>query len=538
MPDMVSSDLPASCENRVLPPAPAPVSAPASAPAPVPAQSEGQSHAHPRGHHPKLLARTLTGLRTTGILTAVKTVIDLGGQLALARLLAPGAFGFFAFAQSLSGLVSCFTDLAGQRYLIQKKEALERHTIDAVFTFELLLGVIVGGLWAALAGPLLGALGHPEQVPFAQALAVWIVLERLMLPRALLDREMAFGRSNLALVAGTAASAASMILAAAAGAGAWTFIIGLIVRSGVSAAAMWLWAPIRPRLRLDWAQVRPLALFGLPILVTTALTFYYTNIDYIIVQAALGYSAVGLYYAAYRYPHYVHQFQYLVSTVVFPAFSKAKDRAQLARGFSMVTKYACAVGLAPALVVWVLGESAVRTLLSEKWVPATFCFQVFTFLAVLRLTTVYWYDVYVSQGLTRPIPWISGGNAVLTTLGAAVGVWWAGIEGAAVLVTAASTLTVFFCGGVLLKRLLAVRYVAILRVPLAAAAVAGWIGFALARAPWIGTPQSTFLIGAYDFVLRSLFVCGIYAATFYILDRRELASILHRWRAGGANQPQ
>ena len=62
---------------------------------------------------------------------------------------------------------------------------------------------------------------------------------------------------------------------------------------------------------------------------TTAIIFYYTNVDYLIIEATLGYSVAGLYYGAYRYPHYIHQLQYLVSTVVFPAFTKVADRRQL-----------------------------------------------------------------------------------------------------------------------------------------------------------------------------------------------------------------
>jgi len=485
--------------------------------------------------HSTLLRRTLSGLRVTGFLTALKTLLDLGGQLALARLLAPSAFGVFGFAQSLSGLVSCFTDLAGQKYLIQKKGGLDRETLDSVFTLELLLGGLVAGLWAAVSGPALEALGRPEQAPFARWLAIWIVLERLMLPRALLDRAMAFGRSNLALTIGTIASVAVMIAAALAGAGPWTFIAGLITRTAVSAAAMWLWAPLRPRLRRRAAAARARAAVGAPILLTSALTFYYTNVDYLIVQAALGYTALGLYYAAYRYPHYIHQFQYLVSTVVYPAFSKAKDLGQLARGFSMVTKYTAALGAAPALVVWILGESAVRALLSDTWTPATFCFQVFTLLAVLRMTCVHWYDAYVSQGRTRVIPWISAGNALLTTAGAAAGVAWAGIEGAAVLVTLATALTLAFCCGVLVKRLLAVRYLEILRAPLLAAAVAGWAGFFLAREPWLpgadGAGAAAARVWA-DFLLRAGAVLGLYGAVFLALDWREILSILRRQHRG------
>lgn len=480
---------------------------------------------------PRLLGTALRGLQITGILTGLKTILDLGGQLTLARILAPSAFGVFGFAQSLSGLVSCFTDVAGQRYLIQKRGALDRRSIDSVFTFELMLGILVGGLWIAGSGPLLTALGRPEQVPFARCLALWIVLERLMLPRALLDRKMAFGRSNLALVLGTVAAVIAMVIAALAGAGAYTFIIGLIVRTSVSAVGMWAWAPVRPRLSLSVGQIRPLLLFGLPILATGAITFYYTNVDYVVIQAALGYSALGLYYAAYRYPHYIHQLQYLVSTVVYPAFTKAADRRQLARGFSLVTKYCAAVGFPAIVVIWVMGDGAVRALLSEKWVPATFCFQMFTLLAVMRMVTVHWYDVYVSQGRTRVVPFASSINAVLTTAAAVIGVRWAGIEGAAVLVTAASTVTILFCCTVLLKRMLPVRYVGILKVPFAAAAAAGWIGYAAARHPWIGGAGSGEVTILADFVLRAGFLFAVYGAVFLAADWRELKQLVARARA-------
>lgn len=473
---------------------------------------------------------TVRGLKITGGLTFFKTLLDLGGQLLLARLLAPAAFGVFGFAQSLSGLVSCFTDLAGQRYLIQKRGELSRTTIDSVFTLELLLGILVGGLWAMLAGPIFTALDRPEQIPFARWLAVWIVLERMMLPRALLDRAMAFGRSNLALVLGTVCSVVAMIAAALLDAGPYTFIVGLLVRTSVSAAGMWAWAPIRPQLRLDPAQAAPLAAFGTPILLTGALTFFYTNVDYLIVQAALGYSALGLYYAAYRYPHYVHQLQYLISTVVYPAFTKATDRRQLARGFSLVTKYAGAIGVLPVVIIWLLGETAVRVLLSEKWVPATFCFQMFTLLAVMRLTTVYWYDAYVSQGRTRPMPYLASANAVLTTLGAWFGVRWAGIEGAAVLVTASSTLIIFFSCQFLLKRLLDVRYIEILRVPLLAGAAAGWTGFLTARSPWLDVAAGGWPAALADFCLRAGFLSLVYGGVFILLDREELKSLYRRSR--------
>ena len=482
----------------------------------------------PDAQQQTLLRSALRGLKTTGLLTALKTLLDVGGQLALARLLAPSAFGVFGLAQSLSGLVSCLTDWAGKRYLIQKRGELQPALINSIFTFELILGIFISGLWVFVSEPLLTALNKPEQIPFARWLALWILIERFMFPRALLDRNLKFGRSNLALVLGTLAAVITMISAAFAGAGPYTFIIGLITRTSVSAIGLWIWAPARPRLHLEWDHIRPFLPFGFPIMLMVLLTFYYTNIDYIIVQGLLGYTALGFYYASYRYPHYIHQLRYLISTVVFPTFTKAKGPQQLARGFALVTRYSAVIGFAPLLVVWILGEDAVRVLLEDKWIPATFCFQMFTLLAVARLVASYWYEVYVSQGVTRPLPFISAGNALLTTLAALIGAKWAGIEGAALLVTLASMVVIFFCCGVFLKRLIQTRYLDILKIPCAAAACSAWLGYMFAREPWINPNATFFGSVVLDFLLRSGFLIGIYGFIFVALDWKNLRSLFNR----------
>ncbi len=98
------------------------------------------------------------------------------------------------------------------------------------------------------------------------------------------------------------------------------------------------------------------------------------------------------------------------------------------------------------------------------------------------------------------------------------------------MVTAASVITVVFCCGVLLKRMLPVRYVAILRTPLLAGAIAGWVGFAAARHAWLPGAAGSTAAMLLDFVLRAGFVCAIYAGAFVALDWKELASLARRAR--------
>lgn len=426
-----------------------------------------------------LKRQAVRGVKIASLATVAKTAIDFGAQLGLARILAFDHFGVFAVAQTLTGFVSCLSDLAGQKFLVRHPNA-DRRAFSTIFWIELLLGFVVAAGWALACVPILTKLGQPEQIPFAQALAIWIFAERLMLPRAVLDRAMKFGRVNIAQLAGVIGGAATLITTALLGWGAWVLVAGLIARTVVTAAFVWLSAAFVPMLAFDRKLARELLTFGAPLMLATAMTFAYTNIDYLIVEAVAGYSMLGLYYAAYRYPHYLNQFNVVLASVVFPTFTKARDDAHLARGLHLLTRYSAAFAFLPILAMWFEGEALLRLLLGERWLAALFPFQCFTTLAALRLAFVHWNHVFVVKGRTRVVMLTSLANLPLIAVAAWIGVKWAGINGAALLVTLAALATLFLCCCFLLKQVLAFSYLRAL-MPVLKAALASAVVMLLVK---------------------------------------------------------
>lgn len=468
---------------------------------------------------PSLRARAARGVKIASFATAGKTAVDLLAQLALVRLLAPEHFGVFAVAQALTGFVSCFSDMAGQKFLVRRAEVTPR-VFSSVFWFELMLGVAIAAAWAVLCIPILTLLGKADQVPFAQALAIWIVAERLMLPRALLDRAMRFGRVNGALFGGVLAGSVTLVATALLGWGAWCFIAGLIARTVVSAALVWTAAGMLPQVTIDWRVVREAVRFGAPLLFATGMTFAYTNIDYLIINAVAGYGMVGLYYAAYRYPHYLNQFNVVLASVVFPTFAKARDDEQLARGLHHLTRFAAAVAFVPMLAMWFEGDALLRWLLGEKWLAALFPFQCFTTLAALRLVFVHWGHVFVVKGRTRPVMLVAVLNLPLVAAAAWAGVRSGGIDGAAAAVTVVSLSTLALSCFLLLKRVLVFSYLdalaPVLRAALVSAVVFAVVGFAM--------PDSIYLAP-----VRLALGLGVYGAIVWWLTGEEIRRILfHR----------
>ncbi len=462
----------------------------------------------------ELRQKAVRGLKLASAATAGKSVLDILAQLALARLLLPEHFGVFATAQALTGFVSCFTDFAGLKFLIRRK-TLDNRAASTIFWFELLLGLLVAGLWFFAAGPVLTALGKPEQIAFAQVLGLWIIAERLMLPRALHDHAMRFGPVNIAMFAGVVAGSAVLLGSAVAGLGPWTFVAGLIARTLVTAGWMWKAARFVPSLVFDERFVRELLPFGAPLMATTAITFAYTNIDYVIVGALLGDHLLGIYYASYRYPHYLIQFNIILNSVVFPAFARADDNEHIARGLRYVTRYAAAIAFPVMIAMWMEGRVLVEWLLGDpdKWAGALFPFQMFTTLAGLRLAFTHWGHVFVVRGNTRPLLYAALFNLPAITLGTWLGARFFGINGAAVAVTVISFGTIAYCCFIVMKRELEYSYLDALSPVLRASAASLAVFLALR----LLTPDTDLWAAG-----RLLAGGGMYAVVFWALCRGEM----------------
>ena len=447
-------------------------------------------------------------------MTALKTLVDAGCQLVLARLLFPDAFGILAFLISAAGFFCYIADLGGGKYIIQKKD-LTQEDADTVFTFELLVGVGLALAWLLGAGWILHILKKNTLLPCAAPFSLWIALERFQLPRFILEKRMEFGKSNIATFLGILAGSVISVFLALRGCGVYSLIIGLIFRSLVTALFVWHYSDMKPRLKFRADLAAPYMRFGLPLAVTSLFVFYYWNVDYIIVGKFLNDTQLGYYYIAFKFPHYILQLQSLVSTVVYPAFARTKDDEQLMRGFKLATKYSSALALLPCVGVLALGEGIVRYGLGEKWMPALRPFQIFTCLAAVRMITIHWYDVYLSKGKTRVMPWLSVSNALGVTFAAWAGARCGTLTSVALGVAAVNFVVILFAVNVLLKKVLPVSYVQLLWKPVLAAAATFLCAILLNRA----LKDSG---GMICFSIKMIMAILIYGGIYYYLDRRSL----------------
>lgn len=243
-------------------------------------------------------------LRNMVVMTGLN--LSKAGAMVLISVLIAGAvppheYGLVAFAIPLMAFVTLLTDL-GLSSAIVREPTLDRRQAGATLALMGLVGLAGGALVAAAAQPIEHALAMPGLarvlLGFAAvtACSVWATV-----PRALLERDLAYRR--IALVEGGALALAlgAFCLALMAGRGIDALVGFHVLLQAVRAAGFMLLARGLASRGGTLAGIAPLVRVGGWVFVTNLLAFAARNLDRFLIGAVLGASALGLYGLAYQF---------------------------------------------------------------------------------------------------------------------------------------------------------------------------------------------------------------------------------------------
>lgn len=427
-----------------------------------------------------LLRRTVEGIGKTAFLTVAKSVVDFTTLMVIIRILhIPDPIGDLFWVLVWIEIFHYLSNFGGYRYLIQRREMTDAD-LATVTTTESGSALLWAAAWFFSAPALLTSVGWGHVSGLALIMTPWLLTERLAQPaRALLERDLKFGRSNGAMFLGTLVMSVVAIALALSGFGVKSLLIGRVAQSATAMAMMWVFAGRFPKFGWSRDAFRPYVKFGAPLFASDLLQLYYKRIPDIIIGVWLKSPAIfGIYSVAVRLPDYLRQIQDLIGAVVYPAFTKTSSDEKLREGFHLATKYSAVMGLLPLSLVLVLGDGVTRHLLTESYAGITHALQIFTGLAVFRIITNHWYFAYLAKGRTAALPLLALLNSTGVTIGAVVGIKW-GITGVAIGVATTNACVILIAINAFLRRELEVRYIPMLTIPLMIAAVTIVAGFVM-----------------------------------------------------------
>jgi PST family polysaccharide transporter len=452
---------------------------------------------------PSLRGRTLRSFLLLGAQKAIAIVVTAGGTIALARLLTPEVFGLYAILSFVITLGVRFSELGLGAALIQRRDLDAADGLGAAFTATLGLALLLGAAIAAAAPLVARWPGVPADVTAPlRWLALLVVLSALRMPAAvLLERRLAYLPLTIAETADTVAFNVVAVAAALAGAGLWSFVAGAVAARAVNVAIVWSVTPWRPYLRLRWRELAPVLKFGILFQGSILINIVGDSVVPLFVTAASGVAAVGLLNWATTLAFMPLQVVSIAGRVLFPALSSLQTDAPRFAGAVERALNRVTTVLYPAAALLLAGaEPVVRLIFGEAWAPAVPAVRCFCLSAIIGGTSTILVHALYSLGRPDLVFRLNLAGAVLVWVMTVALVPWIGFVGFAVASVGLACASISYTT-LSLRRLVPIRIVPAVRVPLTASLGSAAILAALAGA-WIHDLPSL--------ILSAAFAAGVY----------------------------
>lgn len=330
-----------------------------------------------------------------------RILLQFATQIALARILGPQQYGLFAIGAIVISFSMFLSDVGIAYSLIQKDEVTEQD-LRFVFTWQVVLGLLVTGVVTALSGPIALFFGDVEAAGVVAGLAVVCLIHALMAPaHNLLKRNLDHKRIQIANIIGYAGGYVLVGLPLAVyGAAVSALVAAWIVQALITTVI--LYSGVRHSLHpLFWfSGGRQIMQYGTTVLVTNVTNWIIGNIERVVIARYFASREIGLYSTAYNLLYGpASTLLAIVQPVFFSAASRiALDRELIARTYLALIALTAVVIMPVFASVSSIADTFVLALYGTKWVGAA---ELVTPLALAMPLYLFW-------GFTTSLLWLGG----------------------------------------------------------------------------------------------------------------------------------
>ncbi|MEZ4330275.1 MAG: MOP flippase family protein [Myxococcota bacterium] len=325
-------------------------------------------------------------------------------SVVLARLLSPNDFGLMTMAAVFTAIGHLVATMGIGATIVQRREVSEA-LLRSLASVGIGSGVALWIVFAVTAEEIARFFAEPAVAGLVTVLAANFALSSFgMVPEALLQRELRFGRVVAVDLAALVVASGGALALAASGYGVWSLVVPNVVSTALRGLLLVWISPWPLRLGFDARAVSGVLGFGGSILAFNGLIYLTRHADSLIIGRALGAAQLGLYDYAYRFYAYpVEVITGVLLGVMFPTFARLQDRREaLGRAFLRANG---AIALVTFPMMAGLGAVAgpfVRVVLGEQWVDVIPLVQILAPLGAMQ-----------SLGATPGQIFLATGNAAL-----------------------------------------------------------------------------------------------------------------------------
>ncbi len=297
----------------------------------------------------------------------------------LARLLEPEVYGTIALVTVFTHILQVFVDSGFGTALIQKKDA-DDIDFSTVFYFNVAMCTVLYALLFFCAPFIADFYKSPDLVPVIRVLGLTLIISGLKdVQRAYVSRNMLFKRFFWSTLGGTIGAAILGITIAYMGGGIWALVAQHLFNLVVDTTILWITVKWRPKLVFSFSRLKSLFSFGWRMLMSTLADTVYNNLRQLIIGKMYTGKELAFFNKGKHYPNLIiTNINTSLDSVLLPTLAKEQDNID--RVCSMTRraiKVSCYLIMPMMVGLGVCGESLVRLMLTEKWLPCVFYMRIF-----------------------------------------------------------------------------------------------------------------------------------------------------------------
>jgi lipopolysaccharide exporter len=328
-------------------------------------------------------------------------LMGFAGLIVLARLLTPDDFGVVAIATSLFVIISAATNLSAAQALVQH-HAPENAHFNTAFTLNLMRGLIVFALLAALAYPAGWVFDEPRLVVLMPIFGASALVTGLQNPRMIIFlRNLDFRQQFQVQVAEKLVTVLASVVAAVLTQSYWSLVVGIIAGQLCTLALSYVLLPCWPRLSLS--RFREIVSFSIWLTLSQVLNMINWRFDQLLIGRNIGREALGHYAVGDNLASLpTREVTAPLFATLFPGFARIhQEPERLRRAYQRAQAFIVALTLPAGIGVALLADPLVRLFLGNPWLPSIIVIQGLAAIFALQMIGALADPLAMAKGQTR-----------------------------------------------------------------------------------------------------------------------------------------
>ncbi|MCL2183141.1 MAG: oligosaccharide flippase family protein [Chitinispirillia bacterium] len=317
--------------------------------------------------------------------------MNFAGIIFLARYLTIAEYGFFGIVFFLFTFISNFGDVGFSASLLRQPEEPEKKDYSAVFTAQLVLVAVVGGVFALLSPSLCKIYSLPASyAAYFLLIALSLVITTFRaVPTVRLERHLDFKWLSVIEVIQAAAYNGLAAWMAYRGYGPLSFSLALLCRVLLGSILVNIVSRGTLSLCFDMARIKKHLAFGLPYQAGIFVNVLKDSISPVVIGLFLGAAVTGMVNMASTIAAFPVMLFLILNRVFFPAFSRSiNDKPALEKLFGVSVRLSNACVAPLAIYILLMVEPFTLHVFGAKWVGETTNYSYLLWSANLFLPTM------------------------------------------------------------------------------------------------------------------------------------------------------